>query len=69
MGYVIRRKVIYKNDLTGHEIKLNALITESGIIISHLRFLDLNQGKSQAWKEKSIFSLKLLIEYMNANEG
>ena len=69
MGYIIKRKVIYRNDRTGKKIKLPALFTESGIVISHLRFLATKQGRSQSWKEKSVFSVKLLLDYIHVNEN
>ncbi|MGZ4978571.1 MAG: gamma-mobile-trio recombinase GmtY, partial [Methylobacter sp.] len=69
MGYVIQQKVIYRNDKTGKKYILPALFTESGLIISHLRYLSSKSNKSQAWKTRSVFSLKLLIRYLNANEN
>ncbi len=69
MEYVVRRNITYRNDRTGKSIKLPALFTESGIIISHVRFLATKLGKSQSWKDKSAFSIKLLIEYINTNKN
>lgn len=69
MAYVIKIKALYQNDQTGRTIKLPALLTESGILISHLRYLAHHSKKSSSWKEKSTQAIKLLIEYINANKG
>jgi len=41
-------------------------LTEKGIIISHLRYLAWFNSKSEAWKERSCYALKLLLKYINA---
>ena len=69
MTYIIKVKALYQNDLTGRSIKLPALLTESGLLISHLRYLAYNSKKSSSWKEKSTQAVKLLVEYINANTG
>ncbi|MEN5215524.1 gamma-mobile-trio recombinase GmtY [Pseudomonas pudica] len=69
MAYIIKIKVRYQNDQTGRTIKLPALWTESGVLVSHLRYLADNSKKSSSWKEKSTQAVKLLIEYINANVG
>lgn len=66
--YVIKIKARYSNDRTGKELLLPALITESGLVISHLRFLASKGAKSLSWHERAVFSLKLLIEFINANK-
>ncbi|WP_043274483.1 gamma-mobile-trio recombinase GmtY [Pseudomonas sp. PH1b] len=69
MAYIIKIKARYQNDQTGRFLKLPALFTESGLLISHLRYLADNSKKSSSWKEKSTQAVKLLIEYINANAG
>jgi hypothetical protein len=69
MGYVIQRIVSYRNDRTGKKYDLPALFTETGLVISHLRYLSARSKKSPSWKTRSIFSLRLLIQYLNANEN
>ncbi|WP_342649237.1 gamma-mobile-trio recombinase GmtY [Pseudomonas sp. REB1044] len=69
MAYIIKVKARYQNDDTGRSIKLPALLTESGLLISHLRYLAHNNTKSSSWKEKSTQAVKLLVEYINANVG
>ena len=65
--YVFKIKTRYLSDATGKELSLPALFTESGVVLSHLRFLALNYHKSASWKERAVFSLKLLIEFIHAN--
>jgi hypothetical protein len=69
MGYVVQRTVIYRNDKTGKKYELPALFTETGLIISHLRYLSTKSNKSPSWKTRSTFALRLLIQYLNANES
>lgn len=66
MAYVHRVNVKYYEQGTHNSIVLPALYCESGIITSHLRYLANYHQKSGSWKERSIFSLKLLITYINA---
>jgi len=56
------------SDQTGKEFLLPALFTESGIVLSHLRFLAYRNAMSPSWKDRSLFSLKLLIEFIHAND-
>lgn len=69
MPYVLKVKARYRNDKTGREVRLPALITESGLLISHLRYLATKLHKGQSWRDKVTQAIKLLIEYINANEG
>jgi hypothetical protein len=68
MAYCLKIKVRYKNDLTSRTQLLPAILTEDGIVISHLRFLSSRSYKSESWKERSVFSLSLLINYLNAHQ-
>lgn len=68
MTYVTKVKVRYRNDETGREIQLPGLLTQGGVLLSHLRYLASEQTKSASWKERSTFAVKLLIRYLNANE-
>lgn len=69
MSYVVRRKVNYRNDRTGRIYELVGLFTNTGLIISHLRYLASKSDKSQSWKVKSVDSIKLLLEYLIANDS
>lgn len=67
MSYAIKINTQYKSDITGKTLLLPAIFTENGILISHLRYLSKNSHKSQSWREQNIFSVSLLIKYINAN--
>jgi len=67
--YVIKVNTRYRNGLTGKEFFLPALFTESGVVLSHLRFLAFKNEKSESWKVRAVFSLKLLIEFTHANDN
>jgi len=66
MAYVQKVNVNYIDCETNNRFLLPALLTERGIIISHLRYLAQNDHKSESWKERSVYSLKLLLFYINA---
>lgn len=71
MAYVLKINTLYKSDKTGREVELPALLTHDGLLISHLRYLASNQNlrKSASWRERSVFACKLLIRWINSNEG
>ncbi|WP_236168458.1 gamma-mobile-trio recombinase GmtY [Pseudomonas atacamensis] len=69
MAYALRVKARYRNDKTGRELRLPAIITEGGLLISHLRFLASKTSNGQSWRDRSTFAVMLLIKYINANEG
>lgn len=66
MAYIKKIYVNYKDSANSQALTLPALITEEGVLISHLRYLAWFRSKSESWKERSIFALKLLLEYINA---
>lgn len=66
MPYVKKIKVNYTDCDSGLRFELPGLFTDQGIIVSHLRYLAWFNTKSESWKERSVFSLKLLIEYIHA---
>lgn len=71
MAFALNINTSYVNDNTGREIELPGLLTQDGILISHLRYLAAtrNQKYSPSWRERSRFALKLLLDYIRANEG
>jgi len=71
MAYVMKVNAKYRGDSSVHEVDLPALLTQDGLIISHLRYLASNKcvKKSASWKERSVFALRLLVSFINANEG
>lgn len=66
MPYIQKINIKYIDNDTGAIIKLPGLYCEKGLIISHLRYLALHQHKSESWKERSLFSLALLLTYINS---
>ena len=66
MAYVKKIYVNYKDWSTQTTLVLPCILTEKGIIISHLRYLAWFNSKSEAWKERSCYALKLLLKYINA---
>ena len=69
MPFVHKVKTNYHSSEIGRSLELPALLTESGLIISHLRYLSQNYFKSESWKERSLYSLKLLITFINSYES
>lgn len=66
MAYVKKIYVNYKDCTSHNSLVLPCILTEKGIIISHLRYLAWFNSKSAAWKERSCFALKLLLKYVNS---
>ncbi|EZP32009.1 hypothetical protein BW33_01979 [Pseudomonas sp. RIT288] len=58
MAYVAKVKVRYRNDDTGREIQLPGVLTEGGVLISHLRYLASEPTKSASWRERSVFAMR-----------
>ncbi|WP_439862206.1 gamma-mobile-trio recombinase GmtY [Pseudomonas sp. MBLB4136] len=69
MAYVLKVKARYRSDNTGKVLRLPALWTESGLLLSHLRYLAKAVNRGQSWRERSAFAIMLLIRYVNANDG
>jgi hypothetical protein len=71
MAFALYINTSYINDKTGREIELPGLLTQDGILISHLRYLASTKKHrySPSWRERSRFAVKLLLDYIRANEG
>jgi site-specific recombinase XerD len=67
MPFVHKIKTNYHSSEIGRSLELPALFTESGLVISHLRYLSQNYFKSESWKERAVYSLKLLITFINTH--
>lgn len=65
MAYIQKINVKYHDKEAGSICELPALYTEKGVVISHIRYLAWYSSKSESWKERSIFSLKLLLTYID----
>lgn len=62
MAYQESVQVRYQTGIAPH-VYLPGIITESGILISHLRYLYEYSHKSNSWKKASTYALKLLMKY------
>lgn len=54
---------------TGVQSVLPVIVTEHGVLDQFARYMQLNRLKSRAWQESSTFAVRLLLEYMEANQG
>ena len=66
MAYIKKIYTTYKDCSSQRVLELPAILTEKGILVSHLRYLAWFSQKSESWKERSCFSLMLLLRYINA---
>jgi integrase len=64
MSFVIKRGVNYKAGTSRPSFRFPALFTESGLLLSHLRFLHENRYKSQSWLERNTFAVELLLKFI-----
>jgi site-specific recombinase XerD len=66
MKHTLKLAVSYTNTASGNVHQLPAVYTRSGVLISHLRYLAWYSEKSDSWREKSVFAVRLLIDYIDA---
>lgn len=66
MRHTLKLAVFYTDTASGNQLPLPAVYTQSGILISHLRYLAWYSERSDSWREKSVFSIRLLIDYIEA---
>ena len=66
MAYVLKIYVNYTDCNSQASLLLPCLLTDKGVLISHLRYLAWFNSKSESWKERSCFALKLLLKYINS---
>lgn len=66
MGYQTRVNTRYKQVGSNTYLDLPGIISESGLIVSHLRYLSHSDSRSLSWKKKSVTSLILLLRYIDA---
>lgn len=69
MKRTLKLAVCYTDTASGNVHQLPAVYTRSGILISHLRYLAWYSEKSDSWREKSVFAVRLLIDYIDAAPG
>ncbi|MGB0466640.1 MAG: gamma-mobile-trio recombinase GmtY [Pontibacterium sp.] len=66
MKHTLKLAVSYTDTASENRHQLPAVYTRSGLLISHLRYLAWYSEKSDSWREKSVFSVRLLIDYIEA---
>lgn len=66
MTYQLRLNVNYFEPGAPKPIRLPGIVTEAGVLISHLRYLAANNNKSLSWKKKSVSAVILLLRYMDS---
>lgn len=66
MKHTLKLATTYTDTASGNQYQLPAVYTRGGILISHLRYLAWHSEKSDSWREKSVFSARLLIDYVEA---
>lgn len=67
MEYVIKRRVTYVANDSAKPLTVHAMFTHSGLLISHLRFLERNRHKSPSWHERNTFAVELLLRFIQAH--
>ncbi|MDT8868958.1 gamma-mobile-trio recombinase GmtY [Vibrio fluvialis] len=68
MSYVLKRFVQYKPHSTGITFTFPALFSDSGLLISHLRFLYSKRSKSPSWLERNTFAVELLLQFIDRQQ-
>lgn len=69
LAYILKRRVDYKANQSVLAVSLPVLITDKGILVSHLRFLYTKRNKSQSWLERNVFAVEQLLKFMNAHSS
>lgn len=69
MAYVKKIYTVYKDCSSQKTLELPGILTDNGVIVSHLRYLAWFSFKSESWKERSCFALMLLLRYINAYQS
>ena len=56
-------------DNTGNKITLPVVVTDDGLLRSFLDYLIVNRNRSRSWIDRSVFAVRLLIDYTKQNES
>ncbi|MEZ9862488.1 gamma-mobile-trio recombinase GmtY [Vibrio breoganii] len=64
MAYTLKRRVSYRTSAASLSHNLPAIFTESGLLISHLRYLYSNRSKSPSWMERNTFAVEFLLKFI-----
>lgn len=55
-------------DNTGSSLSIPVIVTRDGVLKSYLEYLVVFRFRSQSWINRSLFSVRLLIDYIDANK-
>lgn len=66
MKSTLKLSVSYTDTASGIKHHLPAVYTQKGLLVSHLRYLAWYSEKSASWREKSVFAVRLLIDFVEA---
>lgn len=66
MNHSLKIAVNYNDVGSGNRYRLSAVLTSSGLLTSHLRYLAWYSSKSDSWREKSVQAIRLLVDYIEA---
>ncbi|MDE1239293.1 MULTISPECIES: gamma-mobile-trio recombinase GmtY [Vibrio] len=64
MSFVLKRRVNYKVGYRASLLSFPAIFTDSGLLLSHLRFLYNSRAKSPSWIERNTFAVELLLKFI-----
>lgn len=56
-------------DTTGTSVEIPVIMTAEGVLRSYLEYLIVFRLRSESWKRRSVFAVRLLLDYMSANHG
>ncbi len=56
-------------DNTGNALSLPVIVTREGVLKSYLNYLIVFRFRSQSWISRSVFSVRLLIDYVDVNKS
>ncbi len=62
-------KASVKVDNTGVMLDLPVIVTDDGLLRSYLEYLIVHRNKSESWKDRSVYAVRLLVDYTKQNEA
>lgn len=69
MLHSIALRTSVRFDNTGNILELPAIVTNEGILKSFLEYLIVYRNRSRSWIDRSVFAVRLLIDYTKQNES
>ncbi|WP_454255751.1 gamma-mobile-trio recombinase GmtY [Pseudomonas sp. Marseille-Q8238] len=59
----------FVSDASGVQSVLPIIVTDYGVLDQFARYMHLNRLKSRSWQESATFAVRLLLEFMEANQS